>query len=206
MSPFRRRLRLPSAAARSRGRSTPTRGSTCSSARRWAGWNCPAATASWPGGCSRRRRPSASTPSRTPSMRGSRGRAVWRSRGGRPGRQTADGDDSAQPTEKPTGASTRGLVEDGGTASWRALARLISFAAPHAGMAIARRPALAGQHGRGARAPVPHDAAGRRRADSASGRQGHPLLAGVVVSRRAACRGRRRVAALVGADRGCSPG
>jgi len=55
--------------------------------------------------------------------------------GGRPGRQTADGDDSAQPTEKPTGASTRGLVEDGGTASWRALARLISFAAPHAGMA-----------------------------------------------------------------------
>jgi ATP-binding cassette subfamily B protein len=55
--------------------------------------------------------------------------------GGRTDRP-AGGPAAAEPDEKPVPAG-RGLADDaGGTASWRALFRLISFARPHAGVAI----------------------------------------------------------------------
>jgi ATP-binding cassette, subfamily B, bacterial len=57
---------------------------------------------------------------------------------GRQQRPTAEPGDADEEPEKPAGAATRGLEGDagGGTASWRALVRLVSFAKPHAGMAI----------------------------------------------------------------------
>ncbi|MEX0670589.1 MAG: ABC transporter ATP-binding protein [Pirellulales bacterium] len=55
-------------------------------------------------------------------------------------RQPAAAAEAEQTEEKPAAAATRGLADDaggtGGRASWRALLRLISFAKPHAGMAI----------------------------------------------------------------------
>jgi ATP-binding cassette subfamily B protein len=57
---------------------------------------------------------------------------------GRPQRPVADTSDDEDETDKPAAAAPRGLEADsgGGTASWRALVRLVSFAKPHAGMAI----------------------------------------------------------------------
>ena len=55
-------------------------------------------------------------------------------------RQPAAAAEAEETEEKPAAAATRGLADDaggtGGWASWRALFRLISFAKPHAGMAI----------------------------------------------------------------------
>ena len=55
----------------------------------------------------------------------------------RPAVPPAEGNDAGDTPEKPA-AARRGMGDDvtGGTASWRALVRLISFARPHAGMAI----------------------------------------------------------------------
>ena len=67
-----------------------------------------------------------------------RARAAPGGRAGRAGRKAAASDQPAE-DRRPQSASARGdddFPQPAGTASWRALARVLSFARPHAGMAI----------------------------------------------------------------------